>query len=232
MRTGILLLIVGCSGTAHQVSIGPVPSPQTKGALAGPLCTADRCKCRQSADDAGVPEDGKSKRYELRLTSPQALWLTYSGGQLYKSAERAEECFYIDLAPGNVAMEMRASNPSGVSAKVAVAELGTKTKSWYETYSFTCGVPGVCSFDDLDAAKREWEGTKRNLHDKCGSTKVKGVSWDTGHAPDQLHPSELVVRFSLDIYKHEPTKPHGDPACGSGRATTTEGDDPATPPAP
>ncbi|HEY4238631.1 MAG TPA: hypothetical protein VGM88_02405 [Kofleriaceae bacterium] len=209
-----------------------MPSAETKGALSGPLCNVDRCTCKTAAADAGVPDDPKYKRFEIRLTSPQPLWLTYHGGQLYKSAERAEDCFYVDLPAGSVPMEMRASNPSGVSAKVTISELGTKTKSWYETYSFNCGSPGVCSFDDLDAAKREWEATKRNLHDKCGSTKVKSVSWDTGHAADQLHPSELAVRFSLDIYKHEPTKPHGDPTCGSGRATTTEGDDPATPAAP
>ena len=232
MRTGILLVIAGCSGTAHQTTIAAPPDKVTRGALAGPLCTATTCKCRQGADDAGVPDDPKFKRYEVRLTSPQPLWFTYAGGQLYKSAEHAEDCFYIDLPPGNVPVELRASNPDGVSAKWAIAELGAKTKSWYETYAFNCGSPGVCSFDDLDAAKREWESTKRNLHDKCGSTKVKSVTWDTGHAPDQLHPSELVVRFTLDIYKHQPTKAHGDPTCGSGRATTTEGDDPATPPGP
>ena len=88
MRTGIFLLFVGgCAGTAHQTTINPPPSPETKGALAGPLCTAETCECRAAADDAGVPDDPKYKRYEIRMTSPQPLWVTYPGGQLYKSAE-------------------------------------------------------------------------------------------------------------------------------------------------
>ena len=230
MRMGILAFsLAACSGTAHQTTIGPAPDAATRGVLVGPLCQADRCKCRGAADDAGVPEDPKLKRYEIRLTSPNQLWATWPGGQLYKSREQAENCFYIDLSPGTAALELRASNPDGVSAKWSISELGSTTKSWYETYTFNCGSPGVCSYDDLDAAKREWEATRRNLHDKCGSTKVKGVSWDTGKSPDQMHPSELVVRLTLDIYKHVPTRPHGDPSCGEGRATTTEGDDPATP---
>ena len=35
----------------------------------------------------------------------------------------------------------------------------------------------------------------------------------TGKAPDALHPSELLVRLTLDVYKFAPTKEHGDPSC-------------------
>ena len=35
--------------------------------------------------------------------------------------------------------------------------------------------------------------------------KVKGITWDTGRSPDQLHPSELLVRATLNIYKFVPT---------------------------
>lgn len=218
------MLLAACGGTSHQSTIGPVPAAQTKGVLAGPLCTADHCKCKAGAEDAGVPDDPKFKRYEIRLTSPQPLWASYPGGVLYKSAEQAENCFYLDLSPGTTAFELRGSNPDGVSAKINVSELGATTKSWYDTFEFNCGMPGVCSFDALDLMKSQGEATRRNLRDKCGSTKIKGVSWDTGSAADQQHPSELAVRFTLDIYKHAPTKPHGDTACGEGRATTTEGE--------
>jgi len=72
----------------------------------------------------------------------------------------------------------------------------------------------VCSFDQLDAAKQEYAAIKKGLHDPCGSTKIKGLSWDTGKAPDTLHPTELLVRMQLDIYKFVPDKKHGDPDCG------------------
>ena len=188
----------------------------TQGALAGPLCSGssgDHCKCRDlgAAGDggAGVPEAGQ-KRFEVRIASPQALWATVGGSQLYKSPEQAENCFYIDLAPGEVPVELRASNADGVSAKWTIRELGSQTKSWYETFSFACGSPGVCSFEELDDMKAEQAHAKR---DPCGSVKVKGVTWDTGKAPDQLHPSELLVRATLQVYKFEPDKPHGE-VCG------------------
>src|SRR5439155_17100535 len=107
---------------------------------------------------------------------------------LYKTPEHAEECFYVDLPTGNQIVELRASNPDGVSAGLQVHELGTKTKSWYDTFAFECGVPGVCSFDELDSLKSHYADAKRNVFDRCGTTKVKGITWDHGKAPDQLHP--------------------------------------------
>ena len=56
----------------------------------------------------------------------------------------------------------------------------------------------------------------RNTFDQCGSTKVKSILWDHGKAPDGSHPSELVVRATLDVYKFAPWKPHGDGTCGEG----------------
>jgi hypothetical protein len=128
------------------------------------------------------------------------------GAVLYKSPEQAETCFYVDLPSGDVPIELRASQPEGVAAKWTIRELGTKTKSWYDSFTFVCGSPGVCSFEELDAAKAEQSHPKR---DQCGSVKVKGIGWDTGKAPDQLHPSELLVRLTLGIYKFVPSKPHG-----------------------
>jgi hypothetical protein len=101
-------------------------------------------------------------------------------------------------------------NGPGVSAEWTISEYGAKTKSWYDTFRFECGNPGVCSFDEIDSHKAEYANMKRGLHDPCGSTKLKGLSWDTGKAPDNQHPSELLVRLTLDVYKFAPEKPHGD----------------------
>ncbi|MDQ3365477.1 MAG: hypothetical protein M3680_08620 [Myxococcota bacterium] len=221
MRSQTVALAAGlglwaaCSGSRSQIKIGPTPEKVTRGPLAGPLCTTDRCTCRQGAEDVGVPDGGR-KRFELRLASAQPLWVTLPGHQLYKSPETAEACFYVDLAPGQHPLELRASNPEGVSVSLAVQELGVPAKTWYSTFAFTCGHPGVCSFSDLDAAKASYRDVDRNLHDACGSTKIKGLTWDHGKAPDGAHPSELLVRLALDVYKFTPDKPSGDPSCGAG----------------
>ena len=207
---------LSCSGSARQVEIGPPPPKATRGVLAGPLCGPERCECRTPVTDAGVPE-GTRKRFEIKLgPSPHELWITLPDHVLYKSPERAEMCFYVDLAPGIHPVSFRASNPDGVSAAFEIHELGSKTKSWYDTFRFNCGSPGACSFEALDDAKADYAKVERNLHDACGSTKIKGLAWDTGKAPDQLHPSELVVQLSLDVYKFAPWKTKGDPTCGHG----------------
>ncbi len=216
MRIGLVLVVAACSGGGgHQIAIGPPPGKTTEAVLAGPLCAGDHCKCRTGAEDAGVPTDDK-KRFEIRLKSAQQLWATVRGNKLYKNAEQPEACFYVDLSPGDSPVELRASDPNGVSAEWTISELGTQTKSWYDTFRFECGNPGVCSFDEIDAKKAEFAGYKRGLRDACGSTRIKGVSWDTGKAPDNQHPSELLVRLTLDVYKFAPDKPHGDD-CGKGK---------------
>ncbi|HUJ61389.1 MAG TPA: hypothetical protein VLX92_22950 [Kofleriaceae bacterium] len=220
MRVLLLAAIAGCSGGATQIAIAPPPPRQTQGPLAGPLCTGDHCTCREAnaAGDAGVglPE-GAAKRFEVRLgPSPQQLWVKIGPNVLYKSAERPEECFYVDLAAGQIPVELRASDPSGVSAAWSIHELGSKTRSWYDTFTFNCGSPGVCSFDELDGQKQRFAGYKHGVEDLCGSVKIKGLSWDTGKSPDMLHPDELLVRLVLDIYRRAPTQSHGDESCGKG----------------
>lgn len=223
---------LACAGTAHQSSIAPPPAKETRAVLAGALCSDNRCSCRSGKGNGGVgtPDPGK-KRFEIRLgPSPYELWVSINKNTvLYKSLERAEECFYVDLSTGTQAVELRASNPEGVSAALEIHELGPATRSWYDTFAFRCGSPGVCSFEELDANKTEYAAAKRQLFDACGTTKVKGLSWDHGKAPDQLHPSDLVVRFTLDIYRFAAWKPHGDPTCGRGGGRG--GDEPAPPPA-
>ncbi|HZJ67364.1 MAG TPA: hypothetical protein VFD36_27840 [Kofleriaceae bacterium] len=228
------LAALACGGTAHQISIAPPPPRDTHAVLAGGLCQDNHCKCRGDAGDGGVgvPETAERKRYEVRLgPTPYELWVTVDRTTvLYKSPERAEACFYIDLPTGVHQVEMRASNPDGVSAALQIHELGTKTRSWYDTFAFTCGVPGVCSFEELESNKAQYVGARRHMYDRCGTTKVKAISWDHGKAPDQLHPSELLVRLTLDIYKFAAWKQHGDDTCGEGGGRRGPADEPLPPP--
>ena len=209
-------LIAACSGGAQNVAIGPPPPKQSTGSFAGPLCDYNGvCKCKEDGQDPGVPDNPAHKRFELRLgPSAQELWATVHGNVLYKSGEKAEECWYVDLPTGDVPIELRASSPGGVSAAWSIAELGTQTKSWYDTFRFNCGSPGVCAFDDLDNFKREFNALPNRVRDQCGSVKIKGVTWDTGKSPDAMHPDELAVHVHLEVYKRAPDKPHGDASCG------------------
>ena len=233
---GWLLAIAACGGTAHQLAIGPPPPKETHAVLAGGLCADNRCSCRGEDGDGGVgvPETANKKRFEIRLgPTPYELWLSINKTTvLYKNLERAEECFYVDLPTGAQQLELRASNPEGVSVAFQIHELGTRTRSWYDTFAFSCGAPGPCSFDELEASKAQYASTaKRSMFDRCGTTKVKGIAWDHGKAPDQEHPSELVVRLTLDIYKFAAWKPSGDPTCGEGGGRRGPADEPEAPPA-
>lgn len=209
-------LLAACGGGRSQVEIGPAPARVTNGPLAGPLCEPGACKCRQGDADAGVPA-APYKRYEIRIgPSPQEAWVTLPGRTLYKSNQIAEACFYVDIAPGEHPVTLRTSDPAGVVAVMKVSELGSKTGSWYETFAFSCGYGGACSFEQLEDIQSEYRAVKRNLHDACGSTKIKAITWDHGKSPDRSHPNELAVSFLLDAYKFDPWKPHGDPTCGEG----------------
>jgi hypothetical protein len=233
---GILIGVatLACGGTAHQIAIAPPPARETHAVLAGGLCQDNHCRCRGETGDGGVgvPEAPTRKRYEIRLgPTPQELWVSINQGTvLYKSPERAEECFYVDLPTGAQQVELRASNPDGVSVALQIHELGTRTLSWYDTFAFSCGSPGVCSFEELEVNKPQYTGVKHQTFDRCGTTKVKAISWDHGKAPDQQHPSELVVRLTLDIYRFAAWKQHGDDTCGEGGGRRGPSDDPAPPP--
>ncbi|NVB80354.1 MAG: hypothetical protein HOV81_18315 [Kofleriaceae bacterium] len=220
-----VLGVCSCSGGAHQIEIGAPPAKMTQGTFAGPLCSGASCKCRDASapgdGGAGVPTDG-TKRFEIRMTSAQQLWIKIRDNEMYKSAERPEECFYIDLPAGESVVEMRASEPNGVAAEWTIRELGTQTKSWYDTFTFNCGQPGVCSFDELREKKADYTDPKR---DRCGSVKAKSLVWDTGRSPDQLHPSELAVKVTLDVYKFVPDRPHGSD-CGKKQAAEHDEDNP------
>jgi hypothetical protein len=206
--------LVSCSGGGRtQIEIKPPPPKLTTGTLAGSLCKDGVCACRSGGGDggAGYPAEGH-KRFEIQMHSAYDLWLTLPGTVLYKSPEKADACFYVDLAPGYYPFQLRASNPNGVSFAFEIHELGTATHDWYDTFAFGCGHPGVCSFDELDGIKSTL-AAKHGIHDICGSSRIRSVIWDHGKSPDQFHPSELAVQATLDVGKKAPTKPHGDPTC-------------------
>jgi hypothetical protein len=220
MRRVILLFAMAACGGAQrqQVQLQPTPAPTTRATLVGPLCkTGQACTCR----DEGAPADGGAgepgegvKRFEVRVgPAANAVWVMLDDMVLYKSEQRASECFYVDLAPGDHKLGVRAHNPGGLGAAVTVREYGVGPKSWYDSVHFECGTPGACSNDELDQQKADFAAAVHGVHDVCGSVKVKGVAWNTGTEPDAMHPEDLQVEMTLDLYKFAPDKKHGDATC-------------------
>lgn len=193
--------------------MSPVPARMTRATLAGPLCDGAEiaCRCREPGADAGSPAPGR-KRYEIRIgPAEDELWAAVDDMLLYKSKERAEECFYVDLRPGKHPVTLRAEGAQGFGARLTISEQGTQ--GWYDTFDFQCGAPGRCAMTDL----RDWiDGLsryRRGVHDPCGSTKIRDVRWQAGRTPDLVHPDALQLDLVLDVYRFAPAHPPGDPAC-------------------
>lgn len=183
----------------------PVGERLTTGTLRGPLCRSQVCECKAGPKDAGVAAS-PYKRFEITAgPSDNELWVTVGDNKLYKSNERATDCFYVDLLPGKHRVTLRAHGEAAVGANLEISEMGAKGPWWYKTFSFSCG-SNVCDGPQLEQWKQETAalGTK---HDPCGSTKVLGARYQTGRMPDGLHPVDLLVELDLQVYEFEPDKP-------------------------
>ncbi|MCA9239573.1 MAG: hypothetical protein KDA37_05215 [Planctomycetales bacterium] len=211
----LLLLFLCCTtacASAPGATLAPLPSPQTQALLVGPTCNPSGCECVASAEQAGIPDAGK-KRYEVHVGPMEhALWVRVGDQILYKDESRAERCFYLDLAEGRHDVIAQAYNNTAIGFQLQVSELNAAHKSRYDTYQFQCGGPGPCDPFDL----REYAQANRfpnNLRDPCGSTKVRGVRWETKRLPDGENLAQLELHFTLDIAGFSPKHPSGAPAC-------------------
>jgi hypothetical protein len=205
-------IVAGCGG-AEQPVMRPLPERVTRATLVGPLCDGEdvKCTCREPGQDIGAPELG-SKRYEIRLgPTGNELWATLGDMVFYKSAERAEECFYVDLRPGRHPVSLRAHGERGFSARLVVAEQAVQ--GWYDTFVFDCKTPGHCSMADLDEWHAWVESRAGKVYDPCGSTKVRDLRWQTGRVQELNYPDALQLDLVLDVYKFTPEHGPGEPAC-------------------
>jgi hypothetical protein len=209
-----LALWAACGGGKPAYRFPPPPAAETRATLSGPLCSAGACRCKASDGDAGDPGSTVIKRYEVRVgPMPNELWVTIGDSVLYKSPERASECFYVDLRAGEHPVTIRGSRERGLGARVAISELNPAGPWWYDTFRFACGGPGLCGFEDLEEWKRSLDKYTRGVHDPCGSTRIRGLRWQTGKAPDLLHPEDLEVELTLEVRDFVPEHPPGHETC-------------------
>lgn len=209
----VLSVLGACSVAAGPSSqFKPLPDKFTRATLVGPLCDGALCTCVTPGADAGLPDRPNLKRYQLRLgPAPNELWVMIDGMVLYKSVERATDCFIIDLHAGKHDVVLRASGEQGLAAGLTVNEIGPK--GTYNTLDFHCGGPGTCSFDQLQVFKASLAKYRRGVHDPCGSTRIRTLEWLTGKSPDRVHPGELQLQFVLDVYDFPPRHESGHPDC-------------------
>jgi hypothetical protein len=210
-------LALGCSGSGGPaIALPPLPAAETRATLAGPRCSGgQRCECRDAmqVEDELRPEP-PLKRFEFRVGPTQnALWVSVDDMVLYKSTERADECFYVDLMPGRHPVQIHGKGDDGLGVVVRVAELSGAGPWWYDTFSFDCGGGGLCDLDGMRGEKARIAQVDRGIHDTCGSVKVQQLDWRTGTMPDALHPGEIVVDFVLNVYRFATEHPPGSDAC-------------------
>jgi hypothetical protein len=192
-----------------------VLKPVTEATLAGHRCDVGHCTCRAQDPLETSPPEQPYKRFEARVGSSSGVgWVTVDSHVLYKSAERAEDCFYLDLAPGRheVSLVLREGEAqAGVGGELAISEYANE--AWYSTLRFLCGGSGPCDREALRSWKDDLAAKRRDLWDPCGSTKVQGVTWDLERAPDALTPGKVLLRFTLNVYDFVPRHPPGSDQC-------------------
>ncbi len=210
---GISSIFVGCGGTAP-ASLVPVPKQATEGTLAGATCQAGKCQCADAKNKVGVPENKSVKRFEIKIGPIRnKLWVKVGDTLMYKDDETATQCFYVDLPEGKHPVMVRGTGEHGFAARVHISEMATKEVGWYDTFYFHCGGVDTCDADQLKEFGTRLDKYKRNIHDPCGSTKVLGVSWKTGKLPDNLHPNNLQLDLTLQVYPFTPKHPPGHKKC-------------------
>lgn len=213
LAAALLLCAGSCAGAQKRpAEFKPVPDKMTSATLAGPLCDAEICKCIDGGANPGLPDQEGVKRYQFKVgPSDNELWVTVDDTVMYKTVERATECFIIDLRTGKHEVSLRAKSETGFGARLTISEISAQGP--YNTFDFQCGSPGACSFDQLASFKASLVRYKRQIHDPCGSTKIRAPNWLTGESPDRIHPGDLQLDLILQVYDFTPEHPSGHPQC-------------------
>jgi hypothetical protein len=234
--------ILMCSCTKNGT---PVAAPLAEGALvtAGARCQGGKCTCR-TVDNYGRPAGEASsegdiaagqKRFEFRTGRgfDKTTVTIESRGTLVKETTLPEpSCAYVDLPPGAYHVVLRAAakdQGQGIQPRLVVAEYGSETHDWYDSFAFSCtGEAQRCIKDDMNEWFNKAKSVSRGIFDKCGSTRVTDLGWHVEHSPEQTM-EDLTLEFVLHVYKFPPRWKHGTPTCkglAGGRTSESELDAP------
>ena len=190
----------------------------TEATLAGHRCSGNACTCRAQgeAEETTPPAEG-TKRFEVRLTVTGGKgWLTLAGNKLAKIADAPEECWYLDLPPGEhaLALDVKATDEqAGAGVDLRVREYRVEGAAWYDAFSWQCGDPESCSLEALDELKAAVSKDKRLLRDPCSAVRPRAVAWENGRVPDATHPADVRVTATLAVGKWTPTQAPETPGC-------------------
>lgn len=216
-----MLIAAGCATVSHGARVvddGPLVA-------AGPRCQGSACTCREvdafgatvgeassdlsdvNASTEGVVARGR-KRFEMRTgRGSDTVRITVEGrGTLTKPSEPVTAmCGYIDLPAGNHRVHVHVEGgPSegGASPKILFYEHGERARSWYATFGITCGEAGPCTDADLHDRMAELSRA-HGLFDRCGSTKVRDIHWDS-HKGADARVTSMDLDFTLQVYDFQP----------------------------
>ena len=208
-----LILCVTIPGCGATTSPAVENDLRTKAALVGPLCTSQTCTCRKTDQEAGQPPPN-FKRFEFRLgSSPNKLRVDLGEMVLYKDLEQSSQCFYVDLPPGEHKVRLHARNIKGIAAGLAVSEMQSEKFWWYQTFRFQCGAPGPCDTRTLNEYKHSLTRFPKNVHDPCGSAKIRNLTWRTDSNKNSNQIEHLEMQFTLDIKNFTPQHHSDHPNC-------------------
>lgn len=201
---------------------GSLPKPDmfaaTEATLAGHRCSGQVCTCRAQgeAEETTPPAEG-TKRFEVRLTVTGGKgWLTFAGSKFAKLADTPEECWYLDLAPGEhpLSLVVKASDDkAGAGVSLRVREYRVEGAAWYDAFDWQCGDPESCSLEALDELKAALSKDKRLLRDPCSSVRPRAVAWENGRVPDAMHPEDVRLTATLAVGKWTPKEPPETAGC-------------------
>jgi len=222
VRAGLytVIFLAACGPPPRKAVSVPLFTGGTDAVLTGHRCVGKAgCSCRKpgEGDLENLPVAEGKKRYELRLeTNPGAGYVLLDGMRFYQSRETSQECWYVDLAVGDHKVQVqgvaeRKGSPVGLA--FTLAEYQPAGPAWYDAFTFSCGAGTGCELADLKELRRQIQVDRRKVSDPCGTARILGVSWDSGRAPDGLHPNDVTLGFTLTVSPREPESRPWDPSC-------------------
>jgi hypothetical protein len=161
------------------------------------------------------------KRFEFRLPKTTSkIWVSIEGkGQFYKPPEQQlETCFYIDLPQGEHRVTVHGEIGKaeiGLQTGLKIFEYGQKTElHWYRSLDYVCGGLGQCTKEVIESWIDFQRKLPRGVLDPCGSTMIRGVSYQGERKERQLPEFEsLTMNLTLKIYSFETYKSPGSKDC-------------------